>query len=143
MVINILFFFSMIKFFLYLDIKVKFWGLDISNDGVNLLLLSSKDRSNRIWERSQEQIFISEEREQELEKLFEESLEDSQPSLEEGARESAIATTQNLASIRASEALIEAIEEAEKDKMKWVEYENTLLSLQDMTYIKSIFFLFR
>jgi len=107
------------------------WGLAVSNDG-EFIVTCSQDRSVRVWERTQEQIFIDEEREGELEKMFESSLENEQPSLEEGARESAIATTRNLATIKAGEALIEAIEEGEKEKMKWVEYENALLSLGEM-----------
>lgn len=58
------------------------WGLAVSGDG-EFVVTTSQDRSIRIWERTTEQIFIEEEREGELEKIFEASLEDDQPSLQE------------------------------------------------------------
>lgn len=42
-----------------------------------------------------------------------------------------MATTKSLATVRAGELLIEALEEAQKDKMKWIEYENTVAALED------------
>ena len=54
----------------------------MSGDG-EFVVTTSQDRSIRIWERTTEQIFIEEEREGELEKIFEASLEDDQPSLQE------------------------------------------------------------
>ena len=42
-----------------------------------------------------------------------------------------MATTKSLATVRAGELLLEALEEAQKDKMKWIEYENTLAALED------------
>ena len=46
-------------------------------DGV---LTCSRDRSLRLWRRTDEQVFVEEERENELEQLFEAGLERQQPS---------------------------------------------------------------
>ena len=46
------------------------WSVAVSSRG-DFIATSSHDRSLRIWERSDEQIFLDEERERQLEELFE------------------------------------------------------------------------
>lgn len=49
------------------------WALDVSADG-SFVLSGGHDRSLRIWRRTDEMVFLEEERERELEGLFEAEL---------------------------------------------------------------------
>src|ERR1700733_10595985 len=49
------------------------WSLAISKHGT-FLISGSHDRSLRVWERTEEQLFLEEEREKELEELYESTL---------------------------------------------------------------------
>lgn len=102
------------------------WGLALSKDA-EFIVTSSQDRSIRVWDRTKDQVFIEEEREAELEKLFDSTLEEGQAGLEEG-QESAIATTKTLATIKAGEKLLESLEEAEKEKLRWEDHNQSLLT---------------
>lgn len=56
------------------------WALGLSSDG-SLLVSAGADRGLRVWERTEEPIFLEEERERRLESLFESQLEvGSEPS---------------------------------------------------------------
>ena len=49
------------------------WSLNISGDGT-VLFSTSQDRSIRVWKRSDDQLFLQEEREKALETTFEKTL---------------------------------------------------------------------
>ena len=50
------------------------WGMAMSKLG-DFLITCSNDRSIRTWQRTDEQVFLEEEREKEMEEAFEASLE--------------------------------------------------------------------
>jgi len=89
------------------------WCLCISNSG-GFVVSGSQDKSLRIWERIDEQLFLEEERESAMEKLFE---------MEEDTRkdvdlQSTPAGKRTLETIKAGEKLAETIEMCEAEKKK-------------------------
>lgn len=88
------------------------WALAISHAG-NFLVSASHDKSIRVWEETDEQIFLEEEREKELEELYESTLTTS---LEQDAdaqdenREVAAASKQTVETLMAGERIAEALE---------------------------------
>ena len=46
------------------------WGIAVSSNG-SFLVTGGQDRSIRVWERTDEQLFLEEERERALESMFE------------------------------------------------------------------------
>ena len=121
------------------------WGLQVSNVG-DFVVSCSNDRSIRLWDRTDEQVFLEEERERELEESFESSLNtrkrdgDSHEigslasasdkvtaGLRPGAplanaQESAPAGKRSVANVRAGELLIEALELAASEQDRIDEY---------------------
>jgi U3 small nucleolar RNA-associated protein 12 len=88
----------------------------------DFLVTASHDRSIRIWERSEEQVFLEEEQEDDLDAMFESTLEEDKdrPAPGDDIKESVAASKRDLASIKAAERIIEALElveqELEQDK---------------------------
>ena len=117
------------------------WGIACSGVG-DFIVSCSNDRSIRVWERTDEQVFLEEERERELEENFESSLnrssngkhtlgslKDKQDTnvQQEGApdmseSESGSATTRSVANVRSGELLIEALELASTEQDRVDEY---------------------
>jgi U3 small nucleolar RNA-associated protein 12 len=117
------------------------WGLACSSVG-DFIVSCSNDRSIRVWERTDEQVFLEEERERELEESFESSLnrsakgdhslgalkdKDAANVQQEGAPEdntveSGRASTRDVANVRAGELLIEALELASTEQDRVEEY---------------------
>lgn len=96
------------------------WGCVVSNDG-EFVISCSHDRSLRVWERTQDQVFLEEERENRMERsFFEETLgrhdQTKRAAIEypgadaTAAVESEAAGKQSLVSVKSAERLIEAIE---------------------------------
>ncbi|KAJ9669232.1 beta transducin [Coniosporium apollinis] len=91
------------------------WALTVSRTG-DFLISASHDKSIRIWRQTDEPIFLEEERERELEELYESTLTtsleaDDQPiDAEDGARpEVTSASHQTLATLTAGERLADAL----------------------------------
>ena len=119
------------------------WGVACSAVG-DFIVSCSNDRSIRVWERTDEQVFLEEERERELEESFESSLnrksdgdhklgalqddpEKASNVQQEGAPdtadgESGSASTRSVANVRAGELLIEALEMAATEQDRVDEY---------------------
>ena len=96
-------------------------GLVLTRRGDNLLSCS-RDRSLRLWKRTDEQVFVEEERENELEQLFEAGLERQQPNPEEeeeaagaglagagAGAEAAGAGRRSIESVKGAERVLEAL----------------------------------
>lgn len=97
------------------------WCLAISPDG-DFVATGSHDRSLRLWERTDEPLFIEEEREQEREQEYEESLAQNTERVipgEADAAEAVKAGKKTLETVKAAERLMEAIElyKEETEKM--------------------------
>jgi U3 small nucleolar RNA-associated protein 12 len=100
------------------------WALGIARGG-DFVVSGSHDRSLRVWRRTDEMLFLQEERERELDELFESTLEQQRAGLEGDADEleSAPATKRTLDTIKAGERLIEAIDLAMAERAKFEEFE--------------------
>jgi len=93
----------------------------------DFLVTASNDRSIRIWERSEEQVFLEEEQENDLDAMFESTLEKAtQLGPGDADTESASASRRNLESIKAGERIIEALELVEKAHQQDLEYAEAL-----------------
>ncbi|KAK1757696.1 WD domain-protein [Echria macrotheca] len=88
------------------------WALAISHSG-RFLVSASHDKSIRVWEETDEQIFLEEEREKEIEELYEStlttSLEQDEDAQDEN-REVAAASKQTVETLMAGERIAEALE---------------------------------
>jgi len=108
------------KFEMIYSIRAHFgdiWGLTIASTGT-FLTTCSRDRSIRFFELSDEQVFIEEEREKEMERRYEAAAgeaSDRQLAVKATGVESAQAGRPNLQSLNASERVMEAVEEADKE----------------------------
>ncbi|KAK4459108.1 WD40-repeat-containing domain protein [Cladorrhinum samala] len=110
------------------------WALAVSHSG-RVLVSASHDKSIRVWEESDEQIFLEEEREKELEELYEStlttSLEQDEDAQDEN-REVAAASKQTVETLMAGERIAEALELGMADLNVVKEWEEAKLSNPNM-----------
>ena len=88
------------------------WALVVSRTG-DFVVSASHDKSIRVWEQSDEQIFLEEEKEKELEELYESTLATSlerEPDEDGENNEVAAAGKQTVETLMAGEKIIEALE---------------------------------
>ena len=88
------------------------WSLAVSKGGA-FMVSGSHDRSIRIWDQTQEQVFLEEEREKELEDAFEADLEQESVPDGVGVDAKSKVTTTTAANLKDAERLAEAIDLAE------------------------------
>jgi U3 small nucleolar RNA-associated protein 12 len=100
------------------------WCMAVSHDG-NTVVSGSHDRSLRLWERTQEPLFVEEEREMEREEEFEQSLVHEPEPVIPGERQSevAMAGRKTIESVKATERIMEAIELAKLESFKLEEHK--------------------
>ncbi|CEG41706.1 WD40-repeat-containing subunit of the 18S rRNA processing complex [Plasmopara halstedii] len=110
------------------------WGLAVSNDG-SFVVSCSQDRSLCKYIRTEDQVFIEEEREKEMEQLFENELVNSsnpkapamgnEKTIEDKGEtnKSASAAKRTIESVRAGESLMEAIDLAETELQAIADFE--------------------
>ncbi|KAF9919137.1 hypothetical protein BX616_001188 [Lobosporangium transversale] len=111
------------------------WALAVGTYG-NIVVSASHDRSLRIWQKTEDQVFLEEEREQELDDLYEATLTASfektgmvdhgegnigAPSAHNGD-ELASAGKQTMETLKAGERIMEALELADQEINAWKEY---------------------
>ncbi|CAH3183156.1 unnamed protein product [Porites evermanni] len=98
------------------------WCLAISPDG-DFVVTGSHDRSLRLWERTDEPLFVEEEREQEREQEYEESLAQNAEKIIPGETdaEAVKAGKTTMETVKAAERLMEAIELYKEETMKAAE----------------------
>ncbi|KAI6249958.1 hypothetical protein HI914_01569 [Erysiphe necator] len=86
------------------------WAIAVSNSG-KFLVSASHDKSIRLWEETDEQIFLEEEKEKELEELFESTLATSlEKDSEEDNTELGIVSKQTSSTLTAGEKIVEALD---------------------------------
>ncbi|KAL8647075.1 MAG: hypothetical protein Q9226_006589 [Calogaya cf. arnoldii] len=88
------------------------WAMTVSRTG-EFLVTASHDKSIRIWHQTDEQVFLEEEREKELEELYENTLTTSLEQDEEPGAEKAEVTAagkQTTETLMAGEKIVEALE---------------------------------
>ena len=99
------------------------WALAVSRTG-EFLVSASHDKSIRVWNQTDEQIFLEEEREKELEELYESTLTTSLEQEEAGeeTREAVAAGKQTIETLMAGEKIVEALEVGMADLAVMNEY---------------------
>lgn len=106
------------------------WALAVSRSG-RFFVSASHDKSIRVWEETDEQIFLEEEREKEIEELYESTLTTSleqDPDAEDAKREVGAATKQTVDTLMAGERIEEALELGTADLnavREWEEMQRT------------------
>ncbi|KAL3964117.1 hypothetical protein ACCO45_001121 [Purpureocillium lilacinum] len=106
------------------------WSIAISRTG-NFLVSAAHDKSIRVWEETDEQIFLEEEREKEIEELYESTLTTSLERDEDAEDENgevAAASKQTTETLMAGERIQEALEMGMADLNLMKEYEAAKLS---------------
>ena len=104
--------------------KKEVWGMALSGRG-DILVTVSSDRSIRIWRKGDEQIFVEEEKERQMEEMIEASMLNDNVHNEatEQGEEVGSAVKKSLDSLRATEKLADAIDAADEETEKWDAYE--------------------
>lgn len=85
------------------------WALAVSRGG-NFLVSASHDKSIRVWDQTDEQIFLEEEKEKEMEDLYESTLMTSLDQNEENDEEVGAPGKQTVETVMAGEKIVEALE---------------------------------
>jgi U3 small nucleolar RNA-associated protein 12 len=104
------------------------WAMAIAHSG-EFLVSASHDKSIRIWQQTDEQIFLEEEREKELEELYESALltslekDDEQMAGDDEAVEATTAGKQTAQTLMAGEKISEALEVGLEDLQTMQYYE--------------------
>lgn len=105
------------------------WALAVSNHG-NFVVTGSHDKSIRVWEKLDEPLFLEEERERELESVFERGLVDSLNRSEPGdeingqsSTEVTTVTKQTTETLAAGERIMEALDLANSELEALREFE--------------------
>jgi len=109
------------------------WGMTLSTDG-GVLITSSQDRSLRMWERTDEQLFLEEEKEKQLEQTFEseETKRDDNfnNQLDKANNESGPASRRTGETMKSAEKIVEALEMAEEDRLVHEDYLRELVEVE-------------
>ncbi|EER43219.1 WD40 repeat-containing protein [Histoplasma capsulatum var. duboisii H88] len=107
------------------------WSLAVSHSG-EFIVSASHDKSIRVWEQTDEQIFLEEERERELEELYDSTLATSLDKEDEDAEgqekaEAAAASKQTITTLMAGEKIVEALDLGIEDLalIEWTELKST------------------
>ncbi|KAF6841506.1 WD domain-containing protein [Colletotrichum plurivorum] len=88
------------------------WAMAVGHSG-NFLVTAGHDKSIRVWDETDEQIFLEEEREKEIEELYEKTLTTSlerDPDAEDQDNEVGAASKQTVETLMAGERIAEALE---------------------------------
>ncbi|CAM0136951.1 beta transducin [Umbelopsis sp. WA50703] len=98
------------------------WSLVISKHGT-FVVSGSHDRSLRIWERTEEQLFLEEEREKELDELYESTLAGQMEKTDlNEVDELGSAGKQTMETLKAGEKIIEALDLGDEDQAALAAY---------------------
>ncbi|KAG9034074.1 hypothetical protein FRB95_013843 [Tulasnella sp. JGI-2019a] len=115
------------------------WALAVSNEG-KFVVTGSHDKSIRIWEKLDEPLILEDERERELEELYEKGVADSmnrsdgplnpgEDGVDKGGAEAAAVTKQTTETLMAGERIMEALDIADADRQAQREYEELVAKL--------------
>lgn len=112
--------------------QLEVWSMAVSSDGL-FMVSASHDHSIRLWSATNDQVFLEEEREKQLDEIYEdnllESLENEQPIETEETEDSdevSKVNKQTTESLKAGEKLIESIDIGFVDLTKQLQYEADL-----------------
>jgi U3 small nucleolar RNA-associated protein 12 len=117
------------------------WTMCLSRYG-SFIVSAGHDRSIRVWEKTDEQLFLEEERERELEESYEKEYVEVQdrPTTQgdDDVDEVAAATKKTVESLKAGERIMEALDLLEQEKEKWDIYHKVCLSFNTALTYKSL-----
>lgn len=110
--------------------QLEVWSLCVSHNGL-FMVSSSHDHSIRLWTATNDQVFLEEEREKEMDELYEDNIlnsleaqdETTRPQEDEEEDEVTKVNKQTTESLKAGEKLIEAIDIGYEDLINQQEYE--------------------
>ncbi|KDQ64873.1 hypothetical protein JAAARDRAFT_202138 [Jaapia argillacea MUCL 33604] len=121
------------------------WALAVSNYG-NFVVTGSHDKSIRVWEKLDEPLFLEEERERELENLYESGIADSLNRADaavgsgvegseldqvQGQAEVTGVSKQTTETLMAGERIVEALDLADSERELFSDYEQAKASLSE------------
>lgn len=108
------------------------WGMEVAGQEARfghpaecLLVTTGHDRSIRVWQQTDEQVFIEEARERQMEEAIESSMIEDPAGESKAGMEAGRASLRTAASMKAGERLYEFIEEADRERQSWDEYRST------------------
>jgi len=103
------------------------WGMALSSEG-NYIVSGGQDRSLRIWNQTDTQLFLEEKRELEMEEAWEKEIEQdwNKESRRDETTGGTAATNQSVENIKDAEKLLEAIDLAEDARADDLNYEQEL-----------------
>ncbi|KZO97954.1 WD-repeat-containing protein [Calocera viscosa TUFC12733] len=113
------------------------WALAVAHSG-RFVVTGSHDKSIRIWEKTDEPLFLEEERERELEEMYERGIADNmnredQPIGGDGEEvagpESTEVNKQTAETLMAGERIMEALDVADAERATWKQYEDATAGL--------------
>ena len=109
------------------------WALATSNRG-DFVVTGSHDKSLRVWEKTDEPLFLEEEREREMEQLYDNNLANELQTSAEGedGEEVEAVTKTTSESMMAGERIMEAIELADADIQQTKAYEEEKIKMGEM-----------
>ncbi|KAJ1949514.1 beta transducin, partial [Linderina pennispora] len=105
------------------------WALAVAKFG-NFVVAGCQDRSLRVWDKTEEPLFLEEERERELEALYDRGLEEAMDRTdhaptgqdEDGEPETERAGRATMETLKAGERIMEALDLADAERAKWDAY---------------------
>lgn len=118
--------------------QLEVWSLCVSSNGV-FMVSASHDHSIRVWSASNDQVFLEEERERELDELYQDNLiqddEDISPDNDQAevSDEVTKVSKQNMESLKAGEKLLEALDIGYEDLVKTETYHQLLAANKPAT----------
>ncbi|KAJ1947987.1 beta transducin, partial [Linderina macrospora] len=115
------------------------WALTVGKFG-NFVVAGCQDRSLRVWDKTEEPLFLEEERERELEALYDRGLEealdrtDQAPAGQEDGDEpeSGRAGRATMETLKAGERIMEALDLADEERAKWDAYNEQKRRMPNM-----------
>ncbi|KAI0212489.1 WD repeat-containing protein 3 [Lamellibrachia satsuma] len=104
--------------------KAEVWSLAVSPSG-NFVVSSSHDKSLRLWEKTEEPLVLDDEKEMEREKQYEDAIGDGdQPVIAgETDTETGVAGKKTVATVKAAERIMEAIELYKEESAKLAQHD--------------------
>eukprot|EP01098_Paradermamoeba_levis_P000370 TRINITY_DN10371_c0_g1_i1.p1 TRINITY_DN10371_c0_g1~~TRINITY_DN10371_c0_g1_i1.p1 ORF type:complete len:125 (+),score=55.65 TRINITY_DN10371_c0_g1_i1:121-495(+) len=106
--------------------KKEVWGLAVAQEGT-FVVSASHDRSIRVWEETEEQLFLEEEKENALEQLFESSVEnETVPIAADLENEAGVSGKKRMETLKAGEQIMEALELADEERENLVAHQKAM-----------------
>lgn len=118
------------------------WAMAVGQHG-QVVVSSGHDKSIRVWQRSDEQLFLDEERDTEAERDFDaELVKDAQSGADEGGEDAAVAQVgkKSVETLKDGEKILEAVEFYQHHHRHFINHKNpVLVAMGDITVERYVF----